>query len=466
MKPHITHIILALMLCIASASAQKYYLLQTATGTGGGTHASSSSYTMENTVSQLSAGSDTAHGYRQGEGFWQEYDALKQYFNGTYSVAHGWNMISLPKTVADNHKNVLYPGAISNAFAYAGTYVTTDILANGPGYWLKYASDQLVTLPGVPLTNNTIVVKKGWNLIGSIGSSVSTGSIIQIPSGIVASSFFSYNGGYSVAGSIDPGKGYWVKTSSDGKLVLNAPPAMTPSSTVASVQQESGGLNTLTIETNDGKKKTYRQQLLFGLGSATSKNPEQYEMPPRAPESKLDVRFVTNRYGEQFTNETKELPISIQSNGTPLKISMTMNEQAGAKYTLVEKKNGKVAATHRLETGTSVVIAPEEGKAYALRVEQIPLQYALHQNYPNPFNPTTTILFDLPEAAMVTVRIYDILGQEVVTALPESMMEEGQHETTFNANALASGVYFYRLTATGQSSGKRFSDVRKMMMIK
>jgi hypothetical protein len=94
----------------------------------------------------------------------------------------------------------------------------------------------------------------------------------------------------------------------------------------------------------------------------------------------------------------------------------------------------------------------------------VPVEYAMYQNYPNPFNPTTNIDFDLPQASTVTLKIYNMLGQEVATLLDNSSMSEGQQTITFNANDYASGVYLYRIIAQGQDA-KIFTSVKKMVLV-
>lgn len=74
----------------------------------------------------------------------------------------------------------------------------------------------------------------------------------------------------------------------------------------------------------------------------------------------------------------------------------------------------------------------------------MPRTLALKQNYPNPFNPSTTISFSIPERSHVSLRIYNILGQEV-TALVDEVMNAGEYEVNWNAGLHASGIYFYRL---------------------
>ncbi len=89
----------------------------------------------------------------------------------------------------------------------------------------------------------------------------------------------------------------------------------------------------------------------------------------------------------------------------------------------------------------------------------VPLVYSLEQNYPNPFNPSTRIEFSIPATSNVVLKVYNILGQEVVTLVNESL-KVGNHAVTFDASRFASGVYLYRLTA-GQ-----FVSTKKMLLLK
>lgn len=139
-----------------------------------------------------------------------------------YGVAGGWNVVSVPLSVSDYRKSTLFPAAVSSAFGFAqGTgYAIKDTLANGAGYWLKFGGADSVIITGVPLATDTIAVSTGWNFIGAVSSPVPVASILQQPPGIVVSSFFGYNGGYASSDTLQPGRGYWVKTTSVGNLVL------------------------------------------------------------------------------------------------------------------------------------------------------------------------------------------------------------------------------------------------------
>jgi len=93
------------------------------------------------------------------------------------------------------------------------------------------------------------------------------------------------------------------------------------------------------------------------------------------------------------------------------------------------------------------------------RSGDFPVAFSLHPNYPNPFNPTTTIAFDLAERGFVTLNVFNIAGQLVATPV-EGIMPAGSHHVMFDASKLASGVFFARLNARGESL------TRKMILMR
>ncbi len=120
---------------------------------------------------------------------------------------------------------------------------------------------------------------------------------------------------------------------------------------------------------------------------------------------------------------------------------------------------------------------PEEGISFQYRLKQIdtdgtfqyseivaveiatPVQFELNQNFPNPFNPATTITYNLPRHGFVTVKVYDIVGSEIVTLVSEEK-KAGSYVVTFEGNNLSSGVYICTM------SGNSFVKSIKMLMIK
>lgn len=92
-------------------------------------------------------------------------------------------------------------------------------------------------------------------------------------------------------------------------------------------------------------------------------------------------------------------------------------------------------------------------------LQGIPTEYSLSQNYPNPFNPVTMIKYGLPVSGDVTIRITNILGEEIVTLINETQ-PAGPHQVQWDANKYSSGVYFYRIQAND------FQQVKKCLLIK
>ena len=124
----------------------------------------------------------------------------------------------------------------------------------------------------------------------------------------------------------------------------------------------------------------------------------------------------------------------------------------------------------RTASSTTYLKAPTAPLAKnGLELKVIPAGYALYHNYPNPFNPTTTIRFDLPLNSTVTLKVYNMLGQEVRTLFNNQQLNAGTQEVAFDGASLSSGVYFYTINAQGVSANgaaKSFRQVLKMLLIK
>jgi len=90
---------------------------------------------------------------------------------------------------------------------------------------------------------------------------------------------------------------------------------------------------------------------------------------------------------------------------------------------------------------------------------ELPAEFVLHQNYPNPFNPTTVIKFQVPSSKFVLLKVYNVLGQEVVTLVNE-VKQPGRYSVVFDAGNLPGGVYCYRMTAGN------FTQTRKLLLLK
>ncbi len=100
----------------------------------------------------------------------------------------------------------------------------------------------------------------------------------------------------------------------------------------------------------------------------------------------------------------------------------------------------------------------------------VPSSFTLDQNYPNPFNPSTSLRFSLPQQSTVVLKVFNLLGQEVVT-LAQGVRDAGSYRVTWNGldnlgRSVGSGLYFYKLTAVPTAGGQGFSSTKKMTLLK
>jgi len=147
------------------------------------------------------------------------------------------------------------------------------------------------------------------------------------------------------------------------------------------------------------------------------------------------------------------------NNGTnwALQYTRPYTTSAGVFYHMTKSRAGATIWAVRSDGGISRYGQPILGITPISN--EIPSSFSLNQNYPNPFNPVTKISFDIPKSGLVTLKVYDVVGKEVAT-LVNDVKNPGNYIVNFNASALSSGVYFYKLESNG------FSAVKKMMLIK
>lgn len=176
------------------------------------------------------------------------------------------------------------------------------------------------------------------------------------------------------------------------------------------------------------------------------------ELAMTGPDSqtKQSVTFKGENLPTWFTLDPHEQTLSLDRNNVA-KFNFTVDwsapinkeEQIGFVLT---SSNGKT-----WRTSISITVDP-------------PRTFELFQNYPNPFNPTTTISYQLPYDSKVSLKIYNLLGQEVAT-LVDGNRQAGYHQEAFSAERFSSGMYIYRIICTDQS-GKQVSARKTMLVVK
>ena len=143
--------------------------------------------------------------------------------NVPVAMDDGWQIVSVPVTPPDPRAVSLFPSAGSALYAYDAGYVGRDSLELGSGYWVRFTTPGVLTISGEPVTRDTIDVSPGWNLVGSISSPVAAAAVLSLPPGIIAFPFYAFQGSYISADTLTPGKGYWIRCTDGGKIILQEP---------------------------------------------------------------------------------------------------------------------------------------------------------------------------------------------------------------------------------------------------
>lgn len=355
------------------------------------------------------------------------------------NVTGGWNLISIPALINNQTVSSVFPDANSQAYYYDGRYINKDTLIYGHGFWLKFNTSGNYLVSGNPLTSISIPVKSGWNLIGSLNSTIPVYSVQSNPPNNFLTPFYGYNDGYFNSPQIERGRGYWIKVLQDGHIILSST-SKSPNSFI----QHSETTDKLIIKDNlNRESELYLVQPEFDS-----------ELPPLPPQNAFDVRFIDSKVA---TNKDEDI-IQLQSVIFPLIVSLSPKSELTVE--LFDFITGE--SYGKLFPGSQVIINKTSGDLLGVRILREKLDYQLYQNYPNPFNSITTIRYQIPKKEKVTIKLFDLLGRKVYTLVDESK-EAGNYITRVDLSKiknLSSGIYIYKMQTPS------FSKALKMMYIK
>ena len=423
----------------------------------------------------------------------------------------GWKLVSVPILQAD-----MSPGGVFEddyhstpyyVFAFNPTvgYSSPSLMNMGEGYWLGSNSTKPITAIGPPIAVTTLALSNGFNIVGNPFVTVEPldnlrfvrGSVVKtwteaVSSDWLANFMYKYTGsGYAFQyDTMHRWSGYWIATDSDGISIqynaivaTPAPKIPSPSAESATARQWNVDL-AATLVTPEGERYTDE---IASCGVRSDARPgfdSRYDAPrpPRGPaKGYVEIGFPVHdkgfpaifgsMYARLFTGpEQTSWEFVVNTSGQGI-VTFKWNKDVltplgkDVKIILIDKATHAQVDMKKLdmytykETGTS--------RQFVVRKVDviIPTSFVLAQNYPNPFNPSTTIIYGLPADAVVTLEIYNTLGQNVTTLVHAEKDQLGYHEVRFDASNMASGLYFYRMNAT-TANGKSFTISRKMLLIK
>jgi len=389
-------------------------------------------------------------------------------------LRHGFQFVSVPLRLdkMKNYQNTFTNAALNlyvwdpTAVGGAGNYYLLDtnyVMQNGAGYLLFMnipapPYTKTVQLCGLRVPDTTkIYLNQGWNLFGIFNRPVLLGKLKPSTTNLLSTGlFYKYFDSQSgqvydpVATSFDPAVGYWVKANTSGYLYID-------NTLVTNNDATLHAQVTLKVQDNWGKLVvTNPDNLVRNLYIKTDDNKDVFELPPALPSQVFDARFADDTYAQNLDKPQRiringnKFPITLKADGIDLEIRDAQSNG----------KNFKVS----LRNGESFTLSNASFTELLISKLDVPTEFALSQNYPNPFNPTTMIKFGIPVDSKVTLKVFDMLGQEVKEVF-SGEIKTGWHEIEFNATGLATGMYIYRIEAKGVN-GQDFFSTKKMLLIK
>ncbi|WP_158607328.1 MBG domain-containing protein [Rhodohalobacter sp. SW132] len=350
------------------------------------------------------------------------------------------------------------------------------VFAPGRGFWVLSKDVLDIELQTTSVKTNerdayTIELQPGWNIISNPHRGVVSWSEVQELNNI-SGDLFGYEEQFIPADSLHPVLGYYyynnVQNPLDG---IDIPysrmeqrrgennrennklsgAAMSKSPEVANVTADFGADLSFGVElvysVSDEDRGTYKRpfpSLEMSRYGMMLSDTEMYRGGYLRDETRFDAQGsrydleLKGKVGSTFSWKAEISGLS-SSAGVLLvnpvtKLTWLLESGEEAEATLTEPHT-----TYELYVGEMNFLLEKQE-------ELMPVEFALEQNYPNPFNPSTNIRYSVPGQEHVRLEVYDIMGRRVMV-LQDGIQQAGWHNVHFNAGSLASGVYFYRLTA-------------------
>lgn len=351
--------------------------------------------------------------------------------------SRGWNLGALSLDVDDPSFEAVFTNPEPNGmpFTYDGSgpgYENAPTLSPGEGFWVLFDNDNTQSIEGFDIPSVTTDLDAGWNLIGAGTCDLPLTSVQDSEGILEEGTLYGFDRAYQAATTIEQNTGYWISASEDGSITLGCDSEESSALLAATVDAESK----LVVRDAAGAQQTLFLDGASGPSSA-------FKLPPVPPQGAFDVRF---RGDERRMNGTTD-ELRLQAGAFPVQMSLVGSGEDV--YEIEVGKDGSAGESYTLTREQSLTLT--DPAVSLMRVTQIddasaPEGFALNGTFPNPFSGSTTLRMDLPQNAVVTVRVFDVLGRQV-SQTARSMTAGSERMMTLDGSALASGTYFYRVEA-------------------
>lgn len=386
------------------------------------------------------------------------HDTLPSFPTASLNLNEGWNLMSVPLRRQNMFYKDIFSNSISYAYTYDNGYIRIDSLKVGTGFWLKFPQQEIVNITGQSLSEISIPIKAGWNLIGGLNGILPVSSIQTNPPGILSSPFYEYSSGYQISDQIVKGKGYWVKSTSEGNLILSVSGLAKGN---ISVMDERNKMCSLFISDENNSSKVFLSDKVF--------NKYLYELPPNPPANIFDVRFE-DETNVIFMGEEKLMKIQSEKDLITLRFHALVCD----KIVTIRLLDGK---EFKLKNNESIKLKLDPSKSFFIKFSfnddrgNSKNQFYVSEIFPNPFNSSTKIRYYIPENEIngmynTEIRIYDLIGRLIDSFKVNE--NSGYHEFIFDASKynLSSGLYFCEIVVRNLTDNSIHRQLKKMNYIK
>ena len=416
------------------------------------------------------------------------------------SSATSYKLLSIPGTDFHSPLDVISGNYQSDWRMYRDNGAASDFLQEydgtssfdfgpGKGFWVLSRNGASVSgsVTGANPYNGAydISLVNGWNIIADpFRRAVSWNDVIVyngLPSN--ATIYNWDNGSWTLATDLIPFKAYYFNNISYGYSTLSIPydpNGIVPKDVSQSVNK---GVNVsaqhLQVDIESKGKVTSTVFAGFDAHAGNDYDPHDYFAAPsyfsvaniQIENKKLSVpykRLMIDQRSAVGTGQTFDLVVS---NKTSEVVNMTFSGEENFKEYEVFLVDQQHSTMYDLRKYSTISVPPSTNEQHfqlligsqsfirQTDATLVPNEFTLYQNYPNPFNPTTTIGYVLPEQSKVSLKVYDVMGKEVLS-LVNTEQPSGYYAVQVNGAQLASGVYYFRLRTD------QFSQTKKMVLLK